>query len=110
MGRDYTSSPRVLLVPPTQVARRLVLPGGPRQPHPPRGGVRGQTPSRFHVPLIGHLPGMAWLASLPVLIRILIWVAIACVIIWLLALIISPTGGFDWAFHIGKFHWDIGIT
>jgi len=53
---------------------------------------------------------MAWLAGLPLLIRVLIWIAVACVIIWLLALIISPTGGFDWAFHIGKFHWDLGVT
>jgi hypothetical protein len=53
---------------------------------------------------------MGWIRSLPGPISFLIWLLIVFIVIIILALIISALGGFDWAFSVGHFHWDFGVT
>ena len=55
---------------------------------------------------------MAWLGTLPAIVRLLLWVLIILIAIIILALIIHALapGGVDWHLNIGYFHWDIGVT
>lgn len=52
---------------------------------------------------------LAWIRSLPGFLGFLIWLLIALLIIIILALILHWAGGFDWAFRIGFFHWQLGV-
>jgi hypothetical protein len=52
-------------------------------------------------------PGFA--ASWPGPAYFLFWLAIIVILIFVVSLIISPMGGFDWHVKIGHLFWDFGI-
>ena len=49
-------------------------------------------------------------ASLPPLMRWLIWLMIAVIVVILIALVVHALGGFDWSLKIGYLHFKIGVT
>jgi hypothetical protein len=57
---------------------------------------------------LGSWAGM--FASLPRLVRWLIWLLIAVAVIILLAWILHLAGGADWRIKVGHFHWNVGVT
>jgi hypothetical protein len=53
---------------------------------------------------------MSGLRSVPGSLLWLFWLLVAIVLIALVALLIHHLGGFDASFHVGDFHFDLGVT
>jgi hypothetical protein len=53
---------------------------------------------------------MRFLAGLPAVVRFFFWLLIVIVVIVVVAWLIDKLGGFNLPLHIGKFHFDIGVT
>jgi len=53
---------------------------------------------------------MSLRSSVPALLWWLFWILVALLLVILAALIIHHFGGFDLSFHLGDFHFDLGVT
>lgn len=49
-------------------------------------------------------------SSVPALLWWLFWILVAILLIILAALVIHHFGGFSLAFHVGDFHFQLGVT
>jgi hypothetical protein len=49
-------------------------------------------------------------STVPAILWWLFWLLVALLLIILAALVIHHFGGFDLSFHVGDFHFDLGVT
>jgi hypothetical protein len=59
---------------------------------------------------LGSRGGMSITRSVPGALIWLFWLLVAIVLILLVALLIHHLGGFDLSFHVGDFHFNLGVT
>ena len=59
--------------------------------------------------ICGQLPAMSISSSVPGLLWALFWILVAIVLVLLAALLVHHFGGFSLAFHIGYFHFQLGV-
>jgi hypothetical protein len=62
------------------------------------------------LPVCGKLRGMSVRSSVPGLLWWLFWFLVAILLIILAALVVHHFGGFDLSFHVGYFHFLLGVT
>lgn len=55
-------------------------------------------------------PAMSIRSTVPAMLWWLFWLLVALLLIILAALVIHHFGGFDLTFHVGDFHFDLGVT
>jgi hypothetical protein len=66
--------------------------------------------ARIHWLFVGRWTAMSIRSTVPALLWWLFWLLVALILIILAALVIHHFGGFDLTFHIGDFHFDLGVT
>src|SRR5262249_62087499 len=100
-----------------QTRRRLVTPpfawggGGVAPPAAePQTLGEGGDGCPHTLPFGGGWPAMSLRSSVPALLWWLFWILVALLLVILAALIIHHFGGFDLSFHLGDFHFDLGVT
>jgi hypothetical protein len=64
----------------------------------------------IHWLFVGRSATMSIRSTVPALLWWLFWLLVALILIILAALVIHHFGGFDLTFHIGDFHFDLGVT
>ena len=60
--------------------------------------------------ICGQLPAMSISSRVPSLLWALFWVVVAILLVLLAALLVHHFGGFGLAFHIGYFHFQLGVS
>ena len=60
--------------------------------------------------VLGQLPGMSIRSSVPGLLWWLFWILVAILLVILAALVVHHFGGFALKFHVGYFHFQLGVT
>jgi hypothetical protein len=58
----------------------------------------------------GQLAAMSIRSTVPALLWWLFWVLVAILLLILAALVIHHFGGFNLSFHVGDFHFQLGVT
>jgi hypothetical protein len=59
---------------------------------------------------LGSSGGMSIMRSVPGSLIWLFWLLVAIVLVCLVALLVHHLGGFGLTFHIGDFHFNLGVT
>ena len=72
--------------------------------------VRDARIAGIHGPFGGSWRTMSIRSSVPGLLWWLFWFLVAILLIILAALVIHHLGGFNLAFHVGYFHFQLGVT
>ena len=71
----------------------------------------GDAPDCLHtLTVCGQLPAMSIRSSVPGLLWWLFWFLVAILLIILAALVVHHFGGFALSFHVGYFHFLLGVT
>jgi len=71
---------------------------------------RGTSGCSHTLAVLGQLPGMSIRSSVPGLLWWLFWILVAILLVILAALVVHHFGGFALNFHVGYFHFQLGVT
>ena len=58
----------------------------------------------------GRCPAMSMSNRVPALLWALFWILVGILLVLLAALLVHHFGGFSLAFHVGYFHFQLGVT
>ena len=75
----------------------------------PNRGLNLAWDCRHTLPICGQMRAMSISSRVPNLLWTLFWILVAILLVLLAALLIHHFGGFGLAFHIGYFHFQLGV-
>jgi hypothetical protein len=73
------------------------------------GGLNLARACRHTSAIWGQMPAMSISSRVPNLLWTLFWLLVAILLVLLAALLVHHFGGFSLAFHVGYFHFQLGV-
>ena len=74
------------------------------------GGLSLARHSLHTLAICGQMPAMSISSRVPNLLWTLFWILVAILLVLLAALLVHHFGGFSLTFHVGYFHFLLGVT
>lgn len=74
------------------------------------GGLNLARDCRILWPFAGRCPPMSISSRVPYLLWALFWILVAILLVLFAALLVHHFGGFSLAFHVGYFHFLLGVS